>query len=28
MAWGWLALVIAVPLCFFLRVKESGDRVS
>jgi sugar phosphate permease len=28
MAWGWLALVIAVPLGFFLTVKESGDSES
>ena len=28
MAWGWLALVIVVPLFFFLRVEESGDSES
>lgn len=28
MAWVWLAFVIAVPLCFFLRIKESRDSSS
>jgi sugar phosphate permease len=28
MAWVWLAFVIAAPLCFFLRIKESGDSAT
>jgi MFS family permease len=28
MAWGWLALMIALSMAFFLRVKESGDSAG